>query len=62
LASLARAVGLTPVVDITRDVDTKFQSRGTPRPWLEVFGERNLHLIDAACALQLAALGYPRSS
>lgn len=62
LAALARRVGLEAVNDVSGDVDTQFQSRGTPRPWLDVFGERNLQLIEATCASQLAALGYRRST
>jgi hypothetical protein len=62
LAALARRVGLEPVNDVGGEVDTQFQPRGRPRPWPEVYGLRNLRLIEEACAAQMAALGYARSS
>jgi hypothetical protein len=59
LDELARRVGLEPVADISGEVDEQFQSRGTPRPWAEVFGQRNLALVEQACAEQMRELGYP---
>ena len=61
LTALAARIGLDSVADISADVDTQYQSRGNPRPWLDVFGERNLRLIEEACAEPMAALGYKRS-
>jgi hypothetical protein len=58
LTDLAHRLGLEPVADISDQVDTQFQSRGRPRPWLEVYGERNLALIEEACASRMAQLGY----
>lgn len=62
LTVLAKRVGLEPVRDISRAVDTRYQSRGNPQPWLEAFGEANLRLIEACCIVEMRALGYEPSS
>lgn len=60
LTALAARVGLEPAADISAGVDTQYQSRGNPRPWVDAFGEGNLRLIEDACAEQMAALRYGR--
>ena len=61
MTDLARRLGLEPATDITGRLDIQFQPGGTPRPWLEVFGQPNLKLIENACAAEMAALRYERS-
>jgi hypothetical protein len=58
LHRLAFDVGLSPSADVVSEVDTQFQPRGNRRPWLQVFGEHNLRLIESTCARQMEELAY----
>ncbi len=62
IADLAQNLGLSPVNDISDQVDVQYQSRGDRAvKWLEFFGEENLHQIETICGEQMKKLNYSYS-
>lgn len=60
IAGLASRLGLPEEKDISDQVDTQFQSRGSNRgvSWVNFFGEKNLWRIESRCAEEMKTLGY----